>query len=329
MSDCLIVIGNGFDLFHGIPSSYWGFYNYLKKNSSSYNFLEKLKCCDPESEESILSFFENINNSEDDTSSFLEKIERFIDTDELWCNFEKALGDLDADELRDYFSDEIKSYGDDDWSDSYHHSYQLAIEDGLSFASQIPRYLKDWISKLDIDNIKPKLSTNIISPNAFYITFNYTRTLEDVYDIPDEQICHIHGSVDDSGKLIVGYGGKGSFKKQPLYSYEEDDDIRLIEGEELIAEYFKSTYKNVEKIIKSNKDIWDRLKKVKKVYILGHSLSDVDIPYFEKIYQSVHPECRWFVSYYEPEDKLYFKNVLKNLGISKDDISLIGLDELR
>ena len=117
----------------------------------------------------------------------------------------------------------------------------------MGFASQIPEYLKDWISDLDIDDIEPQLSANIISPNNFYITFNYTRTLEDVYDIPDEQICHIHGSVDDFGELIVGHGDKSSFKRPPLYSYEEDDDIRLIEGEELIAQYFKSTYKNVEK----------------------------------------------------------------------------------
>lgn len=296
MNDCLIVVGNGFDRFHGIPSSYWDFKKYLE---SLYN-----------------------------TDDFLEKIERFIAEDELWCNFETALGNLEEDELREYYSDEIKSYGDDDWSDSYHHAYQFAIEEGLSFASQIPEYLKDWIRALDIDDIGPKLSTNIISPYAFYITFNYTRTLEDVYDIPDKQICHIHGSVDDFKELIVGHGDKSSFTRPPLYSYEEDDDIRLVEGEELIAEYFKKTYKNVEKIIKQNKDIWNGLKKVKKVYILGHSLSDIDMPYFEKIYQSVHPKCEWFVSYHEPEDKHYFKNVLKNIGISKDNIFLIRLDEL-
>ena len=297
MIDCLIVVGNGFDRFHGIPSSYWDFKEYLE--------------------------------SRQDTYYFLERIERFIAEDELWCNFEKALGDLDADELREYFSDEIKSYGDDEWSDSYQHSYQFAIEEGLGFASQISEYLKDWISDLDIDDIEPQLPMDIISPDAFYITFNYTRTLEDVYDIPDEQICHIHGSVDDFGELIVGHGDKSSFKRPPLYSYEEDDDIRLIEGEELITEYFKNTYKNVEKIIKQNKSVWNELRKVKKVYILGHSLSDVDMPYFEKIYQSVNSKCKWFVSYYEPEDKQYFKNVLKNIGISKNDISLIKLDELR
>lgn len=297
MSDCLIVIGNGFDRFHGILSSYWDFKEYLEHRQDTYYFLER--------------------------------IERFIDTDELWCNFEKALGNLEEDELREYFSDEIKSYGDDDWSDSYHHSYQFAIKEGLGFASQIPEYLKNWISDLDIDDIEPQLSAKIISPNNFYITFNYTRTLEDVYDIPDEQICHIHGSVDDFGELIVGHGDKSSFKRPPLYSYEEDDDIRLIEGEELITEYFKNTYKNVEKIIKQNKSVWNELRKVKKVYILGHSLSAVDMPYFEKIYQSVHSKCKWFVSYYEPEDRRYFKNVLKNLGISKDNISLIRLDELR
>lgn len=146
MRNCLIVIGNGFDLFHGIPSSYWGFYNYLKENSWSYRVSEFIKQYNYESEESNLAFFGNIKKSEeDDTSLFLEKIEQFIDTDELWSNFEKALGDLDADALREYFSDEIVSFACEDWSESFNHSYQNAIQEALDFVHQISFYLKKWI----------------------------------------------------------------------------------------------------------------------------------------------------------------------------------------
>lgn len=297
MSDCLIVIGNGFDLFHGIPSSYWDFKEYLECRQDAYYFLERM--------------------------------ERFIDTTELWKDFEGALGELDEDELRDYFIDEVKSYGDDDWSDSYHHSYQLAIEEELGFASQIPKHLKDWINNLNLDDIKPLLPMHIISPDAFYITFNYTETLEQVYHIPDKQICHIHGSVSDGGELIVGHGNKASFKRPSLYSYEEEDDVRLVEGEELIKKYFKDTYKNVERIIKDNKKVWDRLKKVKMVYIFGHSLSDIDMPYFKKIYQSVHPDCKWLISYHKPKEKVRLPKALEEVGIGKNNISTIRLNELK
>lgn len=39
----------------------------------------------------------------------------------------------------------------------------------------------------------------ILDSEGYYITFNYTHTLEDIYDIPWEQILHIHGEV---GKRI-------------------------------------------------------------------------------------------------------------------------------
>lgn len=326
MRNCLIVIGNGFDLFHGIPSSYWGFYNYLKENSWSYRVSEFIKQYNYESEESILAFFGNIKKSEeDDTSLFLEKIEQFIDTDELWSNFEKALGDLDADALREYFSDEIVSFACEDWSESFNHSYQNAIQEALDFVHQISFYLKKWIQQLDI-NVKPKLSREIISLDAFYITFNYTRTLENVYGIPNEQICHIHGSVDDFGELIVGHGNKDSFKRTKKYSFDEDDDFRLIQGEKIIINYFKAAYKNVKRIIENKQKLWDGLKEVQKVYILGHSLSDVDMPYFEKIYQSVKSGCEWYVSYYEPEDRCYFERTLKQIGINENSIFMIKLN---
>ncbi|MCS6118044.1 hypothetical protein G3444_03800 [Shewanella baltica] len=37
---------------------------------------------------------------------------------------------------------------------------------------------------------------------------------------------------------------------------------------------------------------------MKEIYILGHSLSDVDIPYFERIASIVKSDCYWYVSYY-------------------------------
>jgi hypothetical protein len=58
MHDRLIIIGNGFDLYHGIKSSYYNFKEYLYNNS-------------------------HIN--------FLISIEKYIPSDELWSNFEQAL----------------------------------------------------------------------------------------------------------------------------------------------------------------------------------------------------------------------------------------------
>lgn len=44
----------------------------------------------------------------------------------------------------------------------------------------------------------------ILDSDGYYITFNYTHTLEDIYDIPWKQILHIHGEVGKNN-LEIGY----------------------------------------------------------------------------------------------------------------------------
>ena len=68
MKKDLVVIGNGFDIFHGIKSSYWQFKEYL----------------------------ENI-----DEVGFKESLEKYINTDELWSSFEYVLGGLDYEMLKE------------------------------------------------------------------------------------------------------------------------------------------------------------------------------------------------------------------------------------
>ncbi len=84
----LFIIGNGFDRFHGIQSSYGKFRDYLE---------------------------------EENEDKFLQGISQFIDWDDLWSNFEYALGRLNEEELREKHSDMFIDYGDDNWSESANH----------------------------------------------------------------------------------------------------------------------------------------------------------------------------------------------------------------
>ena len=94
MTETLYIIGNGFDLQHGIRSSYKAFGEHLKSHDrDTYNVVER-----------------HLGVSSD-----------------FWAEFEEGLAELDTDSVIDYASSWLKSYDAEDWSDAYHHDYQYEI----------------------------------------------------------------------------------------------------------------------------------------------------------------------------------------------------------
>nr|WP_270159999.1 AbiH family protein [Clostridium estertheticum] len=103
-------------------------------------------------------------------------------------------------------------------------------------------------------------------------------------------------------------------------------DFREQEADQLTKSYFKNTYKNVDKIISSNQVFFSSLNTVHEIYVLGHSLSDIDLKYFEKINHNVMPWCLWHISYYSECD---YNNVIHQLNkIGVLNYKLIRIDEI-
>jgi c-di-AMP phosphodiesterase-like protein len=71
------------------------------------------------------------------------------------------------------------------------------------------------------------------------------------------------------------------------------------------------------------------LSQVNKVIVLGHSMSDVDICYFEKIIQSIQQleNVCCYVSYYTDEEYETICQQLRKIGIDRTKASLITPDE--
>lgn len=64
------------------------------------------------------------------------------------------------------------------------------------------RTFNEWIESIDISNAKAKFS---LSTKARYLTFNYTETLERLYNIPQQNILHVHGSRLRHDEYIIGH----------------------------------------------------------------------------------------------------------------------------
>jgi hypothetical protein len=105
-----------------------------------------------------------------------------------------------------------------------------------------------------------------------------------IYQVPKNNILFIHGEAGNPNQeIVLGHTWKPSISQKDNFA-DADMDPRIIEGNEIINGYFKSTFKNVESIIKANQPFFASLHGVTNIYVLGHSLSPVDIDYFNVVF---------------------------------------------
>lgn len=297
----LVVIGNGFDIAHGLPTKYSDFMKYLLALSQEPQFLA-----------GNYALRNSILPQDQAKHRFYEAISKYIPEQDLWCSFEEALGNLDYEQIQEDNSCYFLGYADDNWHDSANHDFQYMIAQELSFASEIPYYFKEWIIGINT-NISPIFTSNIFDVTDLFLNFNYTNTLENVYKIPSNNILYIHGNALRGDNLILGHHDSSLFQERAIpafnsaeehgvYMESDEEDFRLQEAREIIREYFRKTYKNTISIIQYNQSFFQSLVNVKEIVVIGHSLSSIDFDYFLEIRKYVAPTCLWHISYHSDMD---------------------------
>jgi hypothetical protein len=269
MSNTLYIVGNGFDLHHGVASRYVDF----------GNFLETV---DPDTYEMVDRYF--------------------VVDDSFWWEFEDRLAELDSGSVIDDASGFLMSYGDDEWSDSGHHDFQYEVNRSVSAISQTMRSrFGDWIRQLRIPSRDEAVSRMLpLDPAARFLNFNYTPTLQTLYGVSPDRVLHIHGSAAASqDQLVLGHGRDPGVLDP--YRYErnpEEADTRVVEGISLVDQYFRDTFKPTERILHEQSSYFEALNDLNRIIVLGHSLADVDMPYFRTIKRNARNDARWSVSYF-------------------------------
>lgn len=246
----LYVIGNGFDLWHDIPSRFSDFKSYVSENDSRV----------------------------------FEEVETYLPAGDEWNQLEQALADMDVDALIDNLGHFMASYGADDWSDSGHHDFQYEVDNCVErLSTGLKHQFANWVRGLPIPSrleVRRRLTT--LDPEAHYLTFNYTPTLKAVYGIDSRRVCFIHGNaaVQDE-ELILGHAWSPTVRPS-LNSREdvEEMDVRMYEANEIIDGYFSSTFKRSAELIQKHAQFLEELSDIEQVVVLGHSLSEVDSEYF-------------------------------------------------
>lgn len=287
----LYVIGNGFDLHHRIKSKYSDFKDYIELSDND----------------------------------LFDSLEKYF-PDEWWSDFEQTLADFDTDTIVDEATNYLEDYGSPNWSDASHHDYQYELQKRIdTITVDLKRYFVEWILQLEI----PTAQVLILDKNSLFLNFNYTETLETTYQIEIKNILYLHNkAVDQNSLLILGHGREFDEEKSFSKNNDEDTDVRVAEGNKILDDYFKETYKDTDSIIKEHTNFFSKLDQTNEVYVLGHSLSDIDIKYFEIIRRNVAPDSIWTVSYYDENERERHRNTLRRIGLDDSKIRLITLNDL-
>lgn len=236
----LFVIGNGFDIKHGLKTNYKIFKNEVAKND--------------------LKLFEIINKAE---KVYNER--NPYNTSNEWSNFEELLRYIDfADYNSNYINNPIKLRSKNNNSNILNNNNKI-IDD-------INKQFNKWVSK-----VKLKISgkSKKINNDNYYLSFNYTKVLQKKYNINKKNINQIHLCKSSSRPYIFG-----------MKKIEEDKSFSSnFKGSlnEIINDTSNIFEKPVDKIIDEG---LVNYKNLKEIYFWGFSLSDVDKPYIEKIFDN-------------------------------------------
>ena len=251
----LFVIGNGFDLDHGLNTQYKDFKEYLISNYDVKGFIQP-----PTYHDESLSIEEAAN--------FIYSVIDSAACDENWSDLEESLGRLDYSEWINHIDFELSSKSifeiiRNNQENVYYYS---------SLIDRLQELISEWLEYTCDNSITLKFKyKKVFSNESFFLTFNYTDTLEKLYHVPKQNICHIHGMIYQD--LIIGHGDKNS-KLSNESTIGVDEEINSVH---------QFLYKNTNKIIKNNKTFFDKLSNIDEIYFIGWSFSDIDIEYLNHI----------------------------------------------
>lgn len=224
-----------------------------------------------------------------------EKLNRYYDGgDKLWSEFEKELPSLNQDALFGW-----ATVNNANWNQSWDGYYTFIdeIRDEVDYVEGLKLYFTEWIQSISLEDVRKKY--NLPIDDCLYLTFNYTLTLENVYHIPAHLICHIHGKAEDEfSQIEVGHNMSDEEVSRVFSSDNDFED----EACEEVANLVKGWRKKTEEIVASNEAFFSQLGDVKDVYVLGHSMNDIDMPYYTRIKQGVAADAVWHISVYDEKD---------------------------
>lgn len=254
----LYIVGNGFDLNHGRKTSYWDYRNYLSEKYPDlvykFNMMEYTK------------------GAEVDVNSRWSDLENA-----LWLDYDSAFS-----EITDNYYPDLDSERTPGWDD-----IGIEINNRYGFIKKFTRdFFYEWIWNEDQQFIDNNFKRHVFYSDSYFVTFNYTKTLENLYNIPEDHILHIHGSVDFPDSIQFGTPennpiiAQNDLEKQ--FRQDEFYGVAVEPGVSSLAGCMNHMYKDIAGNMGRLETFVDGICGIDEIIIMGHSFSGIDAPYYSQ-----------------------------------------------
>lgn len=312
----LYIIGNGFDIHHGINSSYGAYHQWMEDNGH-WDAINKID-------------------------------EIYGGGYDWWSDLENSLGELDMDEYsRNQASEHYPNFASDDFRDADWYDAEYAVESEFNeMTDALKETFAEWIEQLNHPDVRKKIP--LVKKNALFLNFNYTATLEDFYNVPRENVWHPHGYIhSEVGDYVLGHGKDYNQLKHELLRqgpqppqtasedelrefFQENSDYIIDRAQDATISGVAGLQKLVNEIIASNNDFWKAIRGVTHVYILGYSFSSIDEPYLDKIMSSIcKRRVKWTISYYGGRDLERIRTFMEKHHLRNSRVCVAKMIELQ
>lgn len=259
----LYIIGNGFDLAHGIKSGYWHFKKWL------------------------------IHNGKDSLVGLMDIF--FSNERDVWSSIEQALGEYDEESILEY----CKPDKEFDFDHSLSASARIEDSPMAIFQPVLDEFrdaFRDWVNSIEISGVEKVYKLNT---DSRYLSFNYTDTLETEYGIAQNQVTHIHGSRLNDDEYIIGHNNN----RDPSSVWDDDGLTFEQQAYENIIVWMNEFTKQYNRNIANHSSFFNSLYDIKQIVVIGHSMSKIDWPYFEEIIKNIGKDIPWTVYCHNKEDR--------------------------
>jgi len=277
----LIIIGNGFDLHHGLKTAYKDYCCFLKTHN-------------PDAMECIRNspYFDG------------ECIDVFDENDSFWTDVEGNLRlnfDAMLEESVDGYYPDLMEKSDARWHRIEFDSEAKVNEIDTAFTTYA---FVNWLKKIDVSKADDARRVKFL-PDDLFVSFNYTETLETFYGILPEKILHIHGCISNPESLQFGNPEQTpaivNKKFEDVYGSDEFYGMSIEPAANnyvnLAAFFSKDINSNVPTLTNFITD-----KEINEIIIMGHSYLGVDKVYYENVLIPRFQKARWAIYCYKEKD---------------------------
>ena len=306
----LYIIGNGFDLMHGVRSSYYSFRDSLGRNNQLRRDLEF-----------------------------------YLEPEDIWADFEEALAHFNMRAMCGKFIinemlEMYDAYDEDAGAAEFHMAAEGAAHAIITVASDLQRRFRMWAESLTVGTDDRPLKQ--MFQKGKVLCFNYTEFVETLYGVPKDNVCYIHGCRrKQKGRpkewLVLGHRPGAS---DDAYDFEDDyrgipkDPYRrrMIDAAQqtalqIVYECDETLTKNCADIIAAHRPFFASLSNVRQIIVIGHSVSPVDWDYFAEV--AAHaPGARWYFGCHGLRDLDNIGQLLAKLSVDPATVTIFRTDDI-